>query len=489
MVKLYNTMSGKLEEFKTVEEGKVKMYVCGPTVYNYIHIGNARPIIFFDTVRRYLEYRGYDVTYVSNFTDVDDKIIKRANEEGISFEEVAKKYIEAFEVDTQKLNIKEGIKRPKATEYIGEMIKTIKELEKKGYAYAVDGDVYFEVEKYENYAALSHHNVEDLKAGARIDIDERKKSPLDFALWKSAKEGEPFWNSPWGKGRPGWHIECSAMSKKILGDSFDIHGGGQDLIFPHHENEIAQSKCAHGGEYARYWMHNGYLNIRGEKMSKSLGNFTLLRDILNEYEGRIVRFFMLSSHYRKPIDFSDEELSMAKTAIERIENTLMRAEEFLKAQNSDTCEDTSEFEKVFENSKNKFHEGMDDDFNTAIALGGIFELVKEINRFIDLGKKSEKSIELFGQAVDFIKQVIVEVLGVELVLKENISHLTLELKELLGEETEGEAESILEKILEKRLDAKASKNYALSDEIRNKLIALGIEIKDGKDKTSWTLKK
>ena len=489
MVKVYNTMSGKLEEFKTVEEGKVKMYVCGPTVYNYIHIGNARPIIFFDTVRRYLEYRGYEVTYVSNFTDVDDKIIKKANEEGISFEEVAKKYIEAFEVDTQKLNIKEGIKRPKATEYIGEMIKIIKELEKKGYAYAVDGDVYFEVEKYEDYAALSHHNVEDLKSGARIDIDERKKSPLDFALWKSAKEGEPFWNSPWGKGRPGWHIECSAMSKKILGDSFDIHGGGQDLIFPHHENEIAQSKCAHGGEYARYWMHNGYLNIRGEKMSKSLGNFTLLRDILNEYEGRIVRFFMLSSHYRKPIDFSDEELSMAKTAIERIENTLMRAEEFLKAQNSDTCEDTSEFEKVFENSKNKFHEGMDDDFNTAIALGGIFELVKEINRFIDLGKKSEKSIELFGQAVDFIKQVIVEVLGVELVLKENIGHLTLELKELLGEETEGDAESILEKILEKRLDAKASKNYALSDEIRNKLIALGIEIKDGKDKTSWTLKK
>lgn len=489
MIKIYNTMSAKLEEFKPVEDGKVSMYVCGPTVYNYIHIGNARPIIFFDTVRRYLEYRGNDVTYVSNFTDVDDKIIKKANEEGISFEEVAKKYIEAFEVDTQKLNIKEGIKRPKATEYIGEMIKIIKELEKKGYAYAVDGDVYFEVENYENYAALSHHNVEDLKSGARIDIDERKKSPLDFALWKSAKEGEPFWNSPWGKGRPGWHIECSAMSKKILGDSFDIHGGGQDLIFPHHENEIAQSKCAHGGEYARYWMHNGYLNIRGEKMSKSLGNFTLLRDILNEYEGRIVRFFMLSSHYRKPIDFSDEELSMAKTAIERIENTLMRAEEFFKAQNSLACKDTSEFEKVFENSKNKFHEGMDDDFNTAIALGGIFELVKEINRFIDLGKKSEKSIELFGQAVDFIKQVIVEVLGVELVLKENISHLTLELKELLGEETEGEAESILEKILEKRLDAKASKNYALSDEIRNKLNDIGIEIKDGKDKTSWTLKK
>lgn len=567
MVKLYNTMSGKLEEFKTVEEGKVKMYVCGPTVYNYIHIGNARPIIFFDTVRRYLEYRGYDVTYVSNFTDVDDKIIKKANEEGISFEEVAKKYIEAFEVDTQKLNIKEGIKRPKATEYIGEMIKTIKELEKKGYAYAVDGDVYFEVEKYEDYATLSHHNVEDLKAGARIDIDERKKSPLDFALWKSAKEGEPFWNSPWGKGRPGWHIECSAMSKKILGDSFDIHGGGQDLIFPHHENEIAQSKCAHGGEYARYWMHNGYLNIRGEKMSKSLGNFTLLRDILNEYEGRIVRFFMLSSHYRKPIDFSDEELSMAKTAIERIENTLMRAEEFLKVQNSLACEDTSEFEKVFENSKNKFHEGMDDDFNTAIALGGIFELVKEINRFIDLGKKSEKSIELFGQAVDFIKQVIVEVLGVELVLKENInfeqvqgiieisrktpynlfSRKKLEpmVKELqqnpvnksrnqlrIGSRRDTKTnlaktrvpyarrrghsnsavaeanifeiisihakktdilkiknEELLEILLEARLEAKKQKNFKVADEIRIELAKNNIEIKDGKDKTSWTLKK
>lgn len=498
MIKLYNTMSGKLEELKTIEEGKVKMYVCGPTVYNYIHIGNARPIIFFDTVRRYLEYRGYGVTYVSNFTDVDDKIIKKANEEGVTIDEIVKKYISAFLEDTAKLNLKEeGMIRPKATENIGEMIKMIKDLEKKGYAYAVEGDVYFEVEKYENYAALSHHNIEDLKSGARIDIDTRKKSPLDFALWKSAKEGEPFWNSPWGKGRPGWHIECSAMSKKYLGDSFDIHGGGQDLIFPHHENEIAQSKCSHGGEYGRYWMHNGYLNIRGEKMSKSLGNFTLLRDILKEYEGKIIRFFMLSSHYRKPIDFSDEELNMEKTAIERIENTILRAEDLLKSGVSEIEEDLNEFEKVFENSKTKFHEGMDDDFNSAIAIGGIFELVKEINKYIDVTGKSKKGLQVLRNAVEFIKQVMIDVLGIELTLIENIEYLKMNLLDVLKEiscekhmllESSG-AKEILDEILAERLNVKLNKNYALADEIRKKLLDLDIEIKDGKDKTSWTLKK
>lgn len=493
MVKIYNTMSGNLEEFKPVEEGKVKMYVCGPTVYNYIHIGNARPIIFFDTVRRYFDYKGYDVTYVSNFTDIDDKIIKRANEEGITYEEVAKKYIDAFELDTKQLNIKDGIKRPKATEYIGEMLKTIKELEKKGYAYAIDGDVYFEVEKYNEYAALSHHNIEDLKAGARIDIDERKRSPLDFALWKNAKEGEPFWNSPWGKGRPGWHIECSAMSKKILGDSFDIHGGGQDLIFPHHENEIAQSKCAHGGEHARYWMHNGYLNIRGEKMSKSLGNFTFLRDILKEYEGKIVRFFMLSSHYRKPIDFSDEELNMTKTAIERIENTLMRAKELLKENTSELDENLAELSKALEATKEKVHEGMDEDFNTAIAIGAIFELVKEVNRYIDVTQKSKKGLQLLLNTVEFIELVIIEILGVELTLQETVNHLNKEFdeigKELAIDFENKEAQEKLESILDFRLKAKLEKNFKLSDDIRNKLLSIGIEIKDGKDKTSWTLKK
>ncbi len=475
MIRVYNTMSGQLEEFKTVEEGKVKMYVCGPTVYNYIHIGNARPIIFFDTVRRYLEYRGYDVKYVSNFTDVDDKIINKANEEGVTIDEIVKRYIAAFLEDTGKLNLKEeGMIRPKATENIGEMIKMIKELESKGYAYAVDGDVYFEVEKYEDYAALSHHNIEDLKSGARIDIDTRKKSPVDFALWKSAKEGEPFWNSPWGKGRPGWHIECSAMSKKYLGDSFDIHGGGQDLIFPHHENEIAQSKCSHGGEYGRYWMHNGYLNIRGEKMSKSSGNFFTLRDILKDYDGNMIRFFMLSSHYRKPIDFSDEELEMAKTAIERIENTILRAEEVLKETPTDVTENLQEISEFLETSKKKFEDGMDDDFNTAIAIGTVFEMVKEINRFIDLTQKSKEGLQVLRNSVEFIKQIVIDVLGIKLNLEMKVEGLSNELVEL---------------ILDLRMNAKKDKNFALADDIRNRLSNLGIEIKDGKDKTAWTLKR
>ena len=475
MIRVYNTMSGQLEEFKTVEEGKVKMYVCGPTVYNYIHIGNARPIIFFDTVRRYLEYRGYDVKYVSNFTDVDDKIINKANEEGVTIDEIVKRYIAAFLEDTAKLNLKEeGMIRPKATENIGEMIKMIKELESKGYAYAIDGDVYFEVEKYEDYAALSHHNIEDLKSGARIDIDTRKKSPVDFALWKSAKEGEPFWNSPWGKGRPGWHIECSAMSKKYLGDSFDIHGGGQDLIFPHHENEIAQSKCSHGGEYGRYWMHNGYLNIRGEKMSKSKGNFFTLRDILKDYDGNMIRFFMLSSHYRKPIDFSDEELEMAKTAIERIENTILRAEEVLKSNPTDSTENLQEISEFLETSKKKFEDGMDDDFNTAIAIGTVFEMVKEINRFIDLTQKSKEGLQVLRNSVEFIKQIVIDVLGIKLNLEMKVEGLSNELVEL---------------ILDLRMNAKKDRNFALADDIRNRLSNLGIEIKDGKDKTAWTLKR
>ena len=475
MIRVYNTMSGQLEEFKTVEEGKVKMYVCGPTVYNYIHIGNARPIIFFDTVRRYLEYRGYDVKYVSNFTDVDDKIINKANEEGVTIDEIVKRYIAAFLEDTAKLNLKEeGMIRPKATENIGEMIKMIKELESKGYAYAVDGDVYFEVEKYEDYAALSHHNIEDLKSGARIDIDTRKKSPVDFALWKSAKEGEPFWNSPWGKGRPGWHIECSAMSKKYLGDSFDIHGGGQDLIFPHHENEIAQSKCSHGGEYGRYWMHNGYLNIRGEKMSKSKGNFFTLGDILKDYDGNMIRFFMLSSHYRKPIDFSDEELEMAKTAIERIENTIIRAEEVLKETPTDITENLQEISEFLETSKKKFEDGMDDDFNTAIAIGTVFEMVKEINRFIDLTQKSKEGLQVLRNSVEFIKQIVIDVLGIKLNLEMKVEGLSNELVEL---------------ILDLRMNAKKDRNFALADDIRNRLSNLGIEIKDGKDKTAWTLKR
>lgn len=475
MIKIYNTLNGKLEEFKTVEEGKVKMYVCGPTVYNYIHIGNARPVVFFDTVRRYLEYRGYEVTYVSNFTDVDDKMINRAAEEGISLKEVADKYIKAFFEDTGKLGLKEeGMIRPKATENIGEMIKLVKQLESNGYAYAAEGDVYFRVGKYDEYAALSHQKIDDLVSGARIEVNNKKESPLDFTLWKAAKEGEPSWGSPWGKGRPGWHLECSAMSKKYLGDTFDIHGGGQDLIFPHHENEIAQSKCAHGGDYARYWMHNGYINIKGEKMSKSLGNFTLLRDILNNFEGKAVRFFMLSSHYRKPIDFSDEELNMAKTAIERIENTLIRAMEVEKELKGSEKEDLVRFEENLENTMAKFQMAMDEDFNTAKAIGIIFEFIKELNKFMDSGFKSEGAAHLLKTSREFVEKVMVNVLGIELNLEAKLE--------------EGLTTELLEMILDIRMKVKKEKNYALADEIRDQLGRLGIEIKDGRDKTTWTLK-
>uniref|UniRef100_UPI003FEF2AE4 cysteine--tRNA ligase n=1 Tax=Fusobacterium mortiferum TaxID=850 RepID=UPI003FEF2AE4 len=472
MIKIYNTLTRKLEEFKPVKEGEVSMYVCGPTVYNYIHIGNARPAIFFDTVRRYFEFRGYKVTYVSNFTDVDDKIIKRANEEGISCEEVAAKYIKAYFEDTAKVNLKEeGMIRPKATEHIGGMIKLIKSLIEKGHAYESQGDVYFDVESYKDeYLGLSHQNLEDLRSGARIEISEIKKSPLDFALWKKAKEGEPSWNSPWGQGRPGWHIECSAMSHKYLGDTFDIHGGGQDLIFPHHENEIAQSKCGCGGDYARYWMHNGYINVNGEKMSKSLGNFFLLRDVLEHYDGRVVRLFVLSSHYRKPIDFSDAELTQAKTSLERIENALIRGKEAVidvKADGS-SCMELKEQLAV---AKEKFIAAMDEDFNTSMGLGAIFELVKELNKAVDTPINAEGA-EVVKETVEYIINVMEEALGVKLKLETVVGNMTSEL---------------IEFILELRREARNEKNWAMSDKIRDRLAEMGIKIKDGKDKTTWTM--
>ena len=472
MIKIYNTLTRKLEEFKPVKEGEVSMYVCGPTVYNYIHIGNARPAIFFDTVRRYFEFRGYKVTYVSNFTDVDDKIIKRANEEGISCEEVAAKYIKAYFEDTAKVNLKEeGMIRPKATEHIGGMIKLIKSLIEEGHAYESQGDVYFDVESYKDeYLGLSHQNLEDLRSGARIEISEIKKSPLDFALWKKAKEGEPSWNSPWGQGRPGWHIECSAMSHKYLGDTFDIHGGGQDLIFPHHENEIAQSKCGCGGDYARYWMHNGYINVNGEKMSKSLGNFFLLRDVLEHYDGRVVRLFVLSSHYRKPIDFSDAKLTQAKTSLERIENALMRGKEAVidvKADGS-SCMELKEQLAV---AKEKFIAAMDEDFNTSMGLGAIFELVKELNKAVDTPINAEGA-EVVKETVEYIINVMEEALGVKLKLETVVGNMTSEL---------------IEFILELRREARNEKNWAMSDKIRDRLAEMGIKIKDGKDKTTWTM--
>ncbi|ADO83612.1 cysteine--tRNA ligase [Ilyobacter polytropus] len=475
MLRIFNTLKGKVEEFKPLKEGEVSMYVCGPTVYNYIHIGNARPAIFFDTVRRYLEYRGYNVKYVQNFTDVDDKMIKRANEEGITLKEVADKYIAAYFEDTAKVNLKEdGMLRPKATEHIGEMIKLIKTLIEKDFAYEVQGDVYFSVKNYnEKYGELSKQNTEDLQSGSRVDVNDIKRSPLDFALWKAAKEGEPSWGSPWGKGRPGWHIECSAMSNKYLGPTFDIHGGGQDLIFPHHENEIAQSKCATGGDFARYWIHNGYINVKGEKMSKSLGNFFLLREVLEKYEGKVVRFFVLSSHYRKPIDFSEDELNQAKAAVERIENSLMRVLE--KMDERDSIGDHLAVEslaKALEESKTKFVAAMDEDFNTSQGIGSIFELIKEMNKFMDGTSLDAEGREVLTAASDFIKEAIIEVLGVDIKVEKKVGNMTSELVDF---------------ILEIRQNARVERNWALSDKIRDRLGDMGVKIKDGKDKTTWSI--
>ena len=474
MIRIYNTMNKKIEEFKPLRENEVSMYVCGPTVYNYIHIGNARPAIFFDTVRRYFEYRGYKVKYVQNFTDVDDKIIKRANEEGITFKGVADKYINAYFEDTKRVNLKEeGMIRPKATDHIGEMIGIIKNLEEKGYAYEVDGDVYFNVEKdKDDYGCLSGQNIDNLKAGARIQVNDIKKSPVDFALWKKAKEGEPSWDSPWGKGRPGWHIECSAMSSKYLGDVFDIHGGGQDLIFPHHENEIAQSRCSSGKDYARYWIHNGYINVNGEKMSKSLGNFFLLREVLEHYEGRVIRFFVLSAHYRKPIDFSDAELNQSKAGLDRIDNAVIRIKEKLAEAPKENGDNLESLGTLLEETKNRFIAAMDEDFNTAQALGAIFELVKEVNKYVEIENISEEGHKNLAATEAYVRYVMEEVLGVLLKGEESVGNLTSEL---------------IDFVLEIRQDARKEKNWGLSDKIRDRLKEMGINLKDGKDKTTWSL--
>lgn len=474
MIKIYNTLKGELEIFKPLKEGEVSMYVCGPTVYNYIHIGNARPAIFFDTVRRYFEFRGYKVKYIQNFTDVDDKMIKKANEEGVTLQDIAKKYIDAYFEDTAKINLKEeGMIRPKATEHIGEMIKIIKTLIEKGYAYESQGDVYFDVNSYkQEYGELSGQSIDDLKSGARIDVSEIKKDPLDFALWKKAKEGEPFWNSPWGKGRPGWHIECSAMSNKYLGPTFDIHGGGQDLIFPHHENEIAQSKCGTGGEFARYWIHNGYINVKGEKMSKSLGNFFLLREVLEQFEGRVVRFFILSSHYRKPIDFSDNELIQSKAGLERIENAISRGKEILTSKPAENGSDLTELKEILEISKDKFIRCMDEDFNTAGGIGAIFELVKELNKAGEINKISKIGFEVLEDTIEYIKVVMEEVFGVLLKVEVQVGDMTTELIEFL---------------LELRREARDNKNWEFSDKVRDRLLEMGIKIKDGKEKTTWSI--
>ena len=399
-------------------------------------------------------------------------MINKANIENVSIKEIAERYIKAYFEDTSKLNLKEdGMIRPRATDNIDEMIKIIQALIDKGYAYESNGDVYFEVNKYKDgYGELSKQNIEDLESGARINVNEVKRDPLDFALWKASKPNEPSWDSPWGKGRPGWHIECSAMSRKYLGNSFDIHGGGLDLIFPHHENEMAQSKCACGGTFARYWMHNGYIKINGEKMSKS-GSFILLRDILKHFEGRVIRLFVLGSHYRKPMDFSDEELNQTKSSLERIENTLKRIKE-LDRENIKGTDDCQELLATKKEMEAKFIEAMDEDFNTAQALGHIFELVKAVNKTLDEANISKKSLEVIDEVYSYLVMIIQDVLGVKLKLEVEVNNISADLIEL---------------ILELRRNAREEKNWALSDKIRDRLLELGIKIKDGKDKTTWTM--
>ncbi len=478
-MKLYNTMTNKIEEFKTIEENKVKMYVCGPTVYNYIHLGNARPIVVFDTLARYFKYKGMEVDYVQNFTDVDDKIINKSIEEGISASEVSEKYIKCFFEDINRLNILESVKRPKVTENMAEIIEIIQKLIDNGFAYEKDGDVYFEVKKYKDYGKLSNQKIEELELGARIDVSEIKKNPMDFALWKKKKDGEPFWVSPWGEGRPGWHIECSAMAKKYLGDTFDIHGGGQDLVFPHHENEIAQSKCAYHGNFANYWLHNGFIQINGDKMSKSLGNFFLLREILEKFSGNVVRLFILSTHYRKPINFSFENMEDTKKALQNIVKSMNKFEAIIgKYKNEKTVEITNlDFSQKIDEFDKKFEDAMDEDMNTPQALATIFDQIRETNKFISVNKDELSTIyDEIEKSYESLKIKIGNVFGIEIEMENSA-------KEEDGENMEL-TKKLIELLIKLRSEARSEKNFKLSDEIRDELKVLGVEIKDNRDGTT-----
>ncbi|MDE6405319.1 MAG: cysteine--tRNA ligase [Lachnospiraceae bacterium] len=466
-MKVYNTLSGKKEEFVPIEAGKVSMYVCGPTVYNLIHIGNARPMIVFDTVRRYMEHRGYEVNYVSNFTDVDDKIIKKANEEGTDPSVISERYIEECKKDMEALHVKPATTHPRATCEIDGMIEMIQTLIDKGYAYAAqDGTVYFRTRSFPEYGKLSHKNLDDLRSGGRsllVSGEEQKQDPLDFVLWKPKKEGEPFWESPWCKGRPGWHIECSVMSKKYLGEEIDIHAGGEDLIFPHHENEIAQSEAANGKPFAKYWLHNGFLNIDNKKMSKSLGNFFTVRDISEKYDLQILRFFMLSAHYRSPLNFSAELMEAAKNGLERIMTCVSNLNFLLERTAAETLSETEE--KALQQAKDfvkKFDEAMDDDFNTADAISAIFELVKFTNSSVGEGASAA--------FICALKDEIVELM--------DICGLTAE----RGQEI---LDSEIESLIQERQDARKAKNFARADEIRDMLAGKGIILEDTREGVKW----
>lgn len=463
-ITIYNSLTRKKEKFVPIEPNKVKIYVCGPTVYNYIHIGNARPAIVFDTVRRYFEYKGYEVTYVLNFTDVDDKIINASKETGESVESLTNRFINAYLKDVGALGVKKATHHPRVTETIDEIIKFIEALIEKGYAYEVDGDVYFQPRKFKDYGKLSDQSIDELRAGARIKVGEKKKDPLDFALWKKAKEGEISWDSPWGKGRPGWHIECSAMVRKYLGETIDIHAGGQDLTFPHHENEIAQSEALTGKPFANYWMHNGYINIDNEKMSKSLGNFILTKDIIAKYDPMVVRFFMLSVHYRNPINFTDELLESAKNSLERIRISYQNLEHRKKASTNLALDSEQWLEKIAEKI-DAFEAAMDDDFNTANAITVLFELSREANLYLEKNQTDVKVIEAFQNAM----KTILDVLGIE-----------MEEEDLLDDE--------IERLIEERNEARKARDFERADKIRDMLLEKNIILEDTPQGVRWRRK-
>ncbi|MCH1626104.1 cysteine--tRNA ligase [Fredinandcohnia quinoae] len=460
-IHIYNTLTRKKEEFKPIEENKVKMYVCGPTVYNYIHIGNARPAIVFDTVRRYFEFRGYDVNFVSNFTDVDDKLIKAANQLGEDVPTIADRFIDAYFEDVSALGCKQANVHPRVTENIDIIIDFIQALVDKGYAYEAGGDVYYKTREFTEYGKLSHQSIDELRLGTRIEVGDKKRDALDFVLWKGAKEGEIFWESPWGNGRPGWHIECSAMAKKYLGDTIDIHAGGQDLAFPHHENEIAQSEAVNGKTFANYWMHNGYINIDNEKMSKSLGNFVLVHDIIKEHDPQLIRFFMLSVHYRHPINYSVELLESTRNGLERLRTSYTNLKHRALSSTNLTTNDEEWLAKVKE-FRTEFIRSMDDDFNTANAVSVLFELSKQANYYLQEKNTSDAVINTFIQ--EFV--VLFGALG-----------LTLEVDELLDEE--------IEALIEKRIQARKNRDFALSDQIRDELKAKNIILEDTPQGTRW----
>ena len=491
-LRIYNTLTSAKEEFIPLHPGKVSMYVCGVTVYDNCHIGHARANVAFDVVYRYLQHAGYEVTYVRNYTDIDDKIINRANRDGVPYNVISERYIKAFDEDMALLNLALPTHQPKATEYIAEIIALVEKLIACGAAYPADGDVYFAVEKYSDYLKLSKRNLEEMQAGARVDVDERKRHPMDFALWKAAKPGEPFWSAPWGNGRPGWHIECSAMSMKLLGDTFDIHGGGKDLVFPHHENEIAQSEAASGKPFVRYWMHNGFVNINSEKMSKSLGNFFTIREILERYDSEVLRFFLLCAHYRSPIDFSDQNLADAEAGLERIYSALAAMEELLAkyaaaapAGGSPPDNETAaELADKLSKLHLRFCTAMDDDFNTALAIAHIFDLVRSLNRVLaDKNAANEAVLLLFKQ----IKAEIAGIAAVLGVLDSAPADFQARLKSRKTSALQIAVDEI-ERLVAERTAARKGKDFKRSDEIRDQLLATGIELLDSPSGTEWRIK-